>query len=159
MPLYIEETWVDAPGTKVTLEEGRAGIIQLKAHKDFSPSHTLDFMVYKTTLYEGCRLSSKVLPLVIQLWEQKENERLTDVYSFDDNGICLSHGYNRDKDGKIIVDEQHDIDISRLVEHGATISEMLCDYPGVPVPLTIHPTMADARHNSWGKSTCDYCNK
>ena len=151
MPLHLEQYWVDAPGTKVILEEGKAGIIQLRAHKDFSSSHTLDFMMYKTTLYDGCKLSSKVLPLVIQLWERKEGERLTDIYSFDDNAICLSHGFNRYKNGKIIVDEQHDTDISRLVEHGATIAEMLHDYPGVPFALTIHPTMGDVRYNSWGK--------
>jgi len=146
MPLQQSAQWVDPPGMRTTFQEGRAGFLQLDAHKEFSPDHTLHLGVFKTTFYEGCSVSSKLIPLVVGLWEKKGDERLKDFYSFDNNGVCLSHGYSRWEGGKTVVNEQHDTDISRLVEHGRVIGEMIGDYP-IPVPLVIHTTVIDLRNN------------
>ena len=142
--------WIDLPGMKTTFQEGKAGIQQLNASKQFSPNHTLNLAIYKVTLYEGCALSSKLLPLVIAMHERKEDESLSDFYSFDNNGICLSHGYSRYKDKKAVVEEQHDTDISRLIEHGKTIEEMIRDYP-LPTPILTHITVMDLTCNSLKK--------
>lgn len=84
------------------------------------------------------------------MWEKKEDEGLTDFYSFDNNGVCLSHGYSRTKNGQIVVNEEHDTDINRLVEHGEAIKEMIGDYP-IPVPLLTHRTVMGLRSNSLKK--------
>ncbi|MDO8528489.1 MAG: hypothetical protein Q7S06_01195 [Nanoarchaeota archaeon] len=144
--------WFDVPRTKVSFQEGRAGILQLDAHKEFSPNHTLDLLICKTTLYEGCTISSKLLPLVVAMWERKEDERLNDFYSFDNNGVCLSHGYSRIKNGKRVVNEQHDIDISRLVEYGEIIKELIRDYPFIS-QLAGDRTVMDLRENTLGQKT------
>jgi len=146
MPLRQYVEWVDAPGMKTTLKDGKAVIWQLDSHKDFSPNHTLDVLVCKTSLRGGCEFSSKLLPLVVAMWEKKEDERLNDFYSFDNNGVCLSHGYSRWKDGQCVVNEQHDTDVSRLVEYGEVIKEMFEGYP-IPVPLAGHTTVIDLMNN------------
>jgi len=146
MPLQQYAEWVDPPGTKTSFQEGKAGILQLKAHKQFSPEHTLDLLVCKTTLYEDCNISSKLLPLVVAMWERKGNERFNDFYSFDNNGVCLSHSYKRWKDRKLTADEEHDTDLSRLVEYGGVIKEMIGDYP-IPAHLAMHTTVIDLRNN------------
>lgn len=150
MPLKHQVEYIDAPGVRTNFKEGRAGIQQLSSVKRFSPKHELTLEIYKTTLYEGCELSSKLLPVVVGMWEAKEDEWLTDFYSFDNNGICLSHGYSRKKGDKRVVDEEHDTDISRLVEHGENIKEMIGDYP-IPIPLLTHPTVMDLRINNLRK--------
>ncbi|MBU3957625.1 MAG: hypothetical protein KKB25_00955 [Nanoarchaeota archaeon] len=150
MPLKINVEYTDAPGVRTNFKEGKAGILQLFSEKRFSSDHILNLDIYKTTLYEGCELSSKLLPLVVGIWEKKENEILTDFYSFDNNGICLSHGYSRKKGEKRIIDEEHDTDISRLIEHGEDIKEMIGDYP-IPVPLLTHPIVMDLRINNLRK--------
>ncbi len=147
MPLKYHVEYVDAPGVRTTFKEGRAGIQQLASVKRFSPTHELTLEIYKTTLYEGCSLSSKLLPLVVGMWEKKGDESLVDFYSFDNNGVCLSHGYSRKKGEKRTVDEEHDTNISRLIEHGENIKEMIGDYL-VPVPLLTHPTVMVLRSNS-----------
>ncbi|MBS3083284.1 hypothetical protein J4423_00600 [Candidatus Pacearchaeota archaeon] len=113
---YVQ--WVDAPGCKTSFKEGRAGIQQLTAEKVFSPDHSFNLLIAKTTLYEGCDLSSKLLPLVVAMRERKRGEGRNDFYSFDNHGICLSHGYSIAKDGKLVVDEAHDTDVGRLIERG-----------------------------------------
>lgn len=130
-----------------TLQEGEAKVIQLKSTKQFSPKHSLDLLILKTTIFRGCEFSSKLLPLVVRMIEDKSEEKLTDVYSFDNNGTCLSHGYSRYRDGKAVVDEQHDTDISRLIEHGKSIKEMIGEYYPIPTPLVIHTTFLDLREN------------
>ena len=147
MPLQQYAEWVDAPGTKTSFQEGRAGILRLDAHKEFSTEHTLDLVIAKTTLYENCNISSKLLPLVVAMWERKGDERLNDFYSFDNNGVCLSHGYSRMENGQRIVNEQHDTDISRLVEYGEVIKDLIGDYP-IPAQLTMHTTVIDLRQNT-----------
>ncbi len=147
MPLEQHTEWIDAPGTRVSFYEGRAGLLQLEAHKEFSPEHTLDLRICKTTLYDDCFISSKLLPLVVAMWEKKEIEGFSDFYSFDNNGVCLSHGYSRLKNRERVVDEQHDKDISRLIEYGAIIKELISDYP-LPVQLAIHTTIIDLRENT-----------
>lgn len=146
MPLKQHAEWVDAPGTKTSFQEYRTGILKLDAHKEFSPDHALDLLVCKTIIYEGCNISSKLLPLVVAMWEKKGDERLNDFYCFDNNGICLSHGYSRMKNGQRVVNEQHDTDISRLVEYGEVIKGLFGDYP-IPVQLAMHTTMIDLTNN------------
>ena len=150
MPLQQYAEWVDAPGAKTYFQEGRAGILRLDAHKEFSPDHTLDLVVAKTTLYEDCNISSKLLPLVVATWERKGDERLNDFYSFDNNGVCLSHGFSRMKNGQRVVNEQHDTDISRLVEYGEVIKDLIGDYP-IPAQLAMHTTVIDLRQNTLGQ--------
>ncbi|MBI4116835.1 hypothetical protein HY449_03770 [Candidatus Pacearchaeota archaeon] len=137
----------EAPGKKATLEEYDAGTINLDARTQFSPEHALYLGIYKVTLREPSQLSSKLFPLVVRLQEKKLGEHLFDVYSFDNNGICLSHGYSRYKCKEILVNEQHDLDVSRLVEHGRAIEDMISHF-SIPFQLTVHPTFCDLRSNS-----------
>jgi len=81
------------------------------------------------------------------MWERKGDERLNDFYSFDNNGVCLSHGYSRMKNGQRVVDEQHDTDISRLIEYGEVIKDLIGDYP-IPAQLAMHTTVIDLRQNT-----------
>ncbi|MBR9706225.1 hypothetical protein GOV14_04270 [Candidatus Pacearchaeota archaeon] len=150
MPLKQFVEWVNAPGSETIYQEGKAGILQLSAHKNFSLTHTLDLKICKTTFYEICNVSSKIFPLVVAMWEKKAEERLTDFYSFDNNGICLSHGYSRWENGSSVINEAHDTDIGRLVEHGEVIKELIYDYP-VPMQLGIHTTFIDLANNSLKK--------
>lgn len=148
MPVrYVYE---DAPGVKTIFEEGKAGILQLFSKKEFSEDHTLAIHIYKVTLYEGCNCSSKIFPLVVGLWEQEDDMRYTDFYSFDNNGVLLSHGFFSSEKGRRIIDEQHDLSLDRLVEHGETIKEMIGDYP-LAAQLAMHPTLSDLRGNLLNK--------
>ncbi|MEK6895317.1 MAG: hypothetical protein AABX48_02245 [Nanoarchaeota archaeon] len=146
MSLVTESRFVNALNTRTSYKEGNAKILQLRAEKEFSPDHRLVLAVYKTSLYEGCLLSSKLLPLVVAMWENKVKDRYNDFYSFDNNGVCLSHGYSWFENGKYTANEQHDNDISRLLKHGANIREMIENYP-VGVPLAIHTTVIDLMNN------------
>ena len=66
---------------------------------------------------------------MVTLREHIGDKKFNDFYSFDNNERCLSHGYSRWEGNKQTVDEKHDTDISRLLEHGATIKEMIGEYP------------------------------
>lgn len=142
MPLEHSSNWVDAPGCKTIFQEGKAGILQVRANKKFSPTHSFELLISQITLYESCLPSSKTLPVVIQTWEEIDNEKFIDIYSFDRNGICLSHGYSRYVGGKRTVDEEHDTDITRLIKNKGVIGELIRDYP-VDSRLLMNTTYLD----------------
>jgi len=144
MPLVTE--YIDAPGIKTTLKVGDAEIFQLTSKKEFSNNHTLEVDIYKTSLGKDCSLSSKLLPLVVAMWEENKENQLNDFYSFDNNGVLLSHGCKRWENKILTVDEKHDKNLRRLIQHGETIKEMIGDFP-LPFQLTIHPTILDLREN------------
>ncbi|MBS3082236.1 hypothetical protein J4416_04910 [Candidatus Pacearchaeota archaeon] len=150
MGLQRYARWVDAPGSTTIFKEGRAGILQLEAKRIFSPDHIFNLLIAKTMLYEGCDLSSKLLPLFVGMWDDKKNERRNDFYSFDNNGICLSHGYSITRNGERIVDEAHDTKVDRLVEYGRVIKELIGEYP-LPAQLSTHTTVNDLMNNSLRK--------
>lgn len=115
---------------EVMYREGEATIQQIHFDKIFSEGHSLYFQVLKTSLGHSCKdISSKTLPLVVKMIEQEGDKRFFDMYSIDNNGVCLSHGYSRYENGKAIVEEEHDTDISRLRKHGKTIREMMLKVP------------------------------
>ena len=142
----LSDSYTDPPGMKRVYQEGGAKIYQLKSQKQFNEEHSLTLLILKTSLNEGCEFSSKLLPLVVWLREDKRDEKFIDIYSFDNNQVCLSHGYSRYEDGKEIAEEKHDLDISRLKEHGETIKEMLKEYL-LPVPLGRDLTVANLKKN------------
>jgi len=146
MPLDHTIQWRDSPGCATRLEEGRAGIIQLSARKVYSSEHSLDLLFCKTTLYEGCFVSSKLLSLVVGMWERDGNKKFQDIYSFDNNGICLCHSYSRWENGEGVELEQHNTDVGRLIENGAVIQELIGEYP-MSNRLALHTTMIDLRNN------------
>ncbi len=124
-----------------------AEVQNFKARKVISPNHSLELLVAVTSLRGEGNVSSKLLPVIVGMWEDKkvqDNEnperyvpvKFTDFYSFDHNGILLSHGYSRIVDGKTTVDEAHDLSVSRLHENREYIREMLGKYP-LPLQLTI----------------------
>lgn len=144
--MSLEKTWVNPEGVKTDFVEGGAGLLQLSSRKEFSPDHILDLLICKTAIYEDCAISSRVLPLVVVMNEGIGTKKFFDAYSFDNKGVCLSHGYSRWEDGWKIVDEEHDTDVSRLKERGEDIRKMIEGYP-VPFPLATHRTVMDLRDN------------
>lgn len=146
MPLRHYTEWENPPGVDVNLREGEAKLWQLKAAKAYSDQHTLHLGIYKFSLISDCFESSKLFPLVVALRERDGQQRTNDFYSFDNNGILLSHGYSRWEGNRILVNEQHDLSLERLVEKGELIAEMIGYYP-VPMPLAIHTTVIDLKHN------------
>lgn len=146
MPLIQYAELVNHERVETLFYQGDAKLLQLVSKKFFSRDHILSLEIYKYQLFEGCRTSSKLFPLVVALWERDGQKRLNDFYSFDNNGILLSHGYSRWENEKPIVSEQHDLSLERLVEHGATISEMILEYP-IPAALAMHKTVIDLQHN------------
>ena len=137
MPIERTAKWVDPPNTRVNFKEGDAKILQFIIDQDISSEESFEFHAYKTSLREGCILSSKVLPLIMQMWETKGDKRFYDVYSFDNNGLCLSHGYSRYENGEKIADEEHDQDTKRLVEKTGLIHQLAGDFP-LPGIIQIH---------------------
>jgi len=154
-PEYI---WVDPPGMETKYNEIKAVVQQIESTKKISDDHELYLSIFKPSLRESTNISSKTIPLVIAMSEEKANELFTDFYSFDDNGLCLSHGYSRVKDGKLVVDGAHDTDISRLIEHGENIKEMIGDYP-IPLPLLTRTTVMDLRVNCLKQKQKNYNNQ
>ena len=146
MPLRQYAEWVNPKGVETNLYQGDAKLLQLVSKKVFSPEHTLDLGIYRHQFFEGCRPSSKLFPLIVALWETDGQKRLNDFYSFDNNGVLLSHGYSRWENGKSTMAEQHDLSLDRLVEHGSAIAEMVGEYP-IPAALAIHTTVIDLRNN------------
>ena len=132
--------------TRATLREGQAKLYQLKVSREISRDHSLDLLICKTSLYGGSLISSKLLPLVVAMWEEKGDERYHDFYSFDNNGVCLSHGYSRWKGDEKVVDEEHDTDIGRLIDNGRVIEEMMRRY-SLPAKLAMHTTVIDLKNN------------
>lgn len=132
---------------RTSFQEVKAEILQLSLHREFSSEHTLDIFICKTSLLEPSDLSSKLFPLVIAMWENKGGEELKDFYSFDNNGLCLSHGYSRRKNGLILVKEKHDTNISRLVEYGELIKGLIGEYQ-VPFYLSADTTFNSLRNNT-----------
>ncbi len=80
------------------------------------------------------------------MWEKDGNNSSTDFYSFDNNGLCLCHGYSRTRNGKRIVDKEQDTDIGKLIEYGEIIQEMIGEYP-IPQEFATIPAMIDLRRN------------
>jgi hypothetical protein len=133
-------------GFKIELREGRAGIVVLEAAKELYPDnpgqHKLFIGIYKTTLYGGCKVSSKIFPLVVTGRESRQKQFQGHIYSFDNNGILLSHGF-RSEEGE----EKHDFSLDWLVENGEAIKQMIADCP-MPIPFAIHTTVTDLRSNT-----------
>jgi len=162
-----------APPEGVTTEfkRGEAEILQLYSRKVFDPEHALDILILKTSLRRGNEFSSKLLPLVVRLTEEKPDEYNFDVYSFDTHGNCLahtgssvlrnrntkletelgseailrSHGYS--VRGDDWVREEFDTDVTRLVAYGETIKEMIGGYPVNPI-LGTHSTVIGLMYNT-----------
>lgn len=147
MPL--KSIWTNPPGTNVDYKEGDAKLLQFKIEQKLSANHNFLFRAYKISLKEGCAVSSKTLPLVIQMIEQQNGKKFIDIYSFDNHGGCLSHGYSRYENGKLIVNEEHDTDVSRLTEKSKLILELAKDYP-LPPPLGTHTTIIDLLEGFFG---------
>ena len=147
MPLIT--TYVDAPGIETDVKTGEAKIYQFTSKKEFSPDHTLNLAIYRTSLREGCELSSKLLPIVVAMWEQKGNYRLTDFYSFDHNAILLSHGYSRwnGDEKRWDAHEEHDTSLDRLIEHGESIREMIGEY-SIDATLAMTNVVIDLREGT-----------
>ncbi len=141
-----ESKYIEPKGVKNTDSIGKAKIFQFRSKKKFSLEHTLTLGINKISLGEDCMGSSKIYPVVVQMWETKGDEKFFDIYSFDHKANCLAHSYNRMKAGKIIVHEAHDNDISRLVEHGETIMELIGDCPMYGC-LLADSTVIDLRNN------------
>lgn len=111
-------------------EESGATIQQVRMRKVFSENHELFVQVLKTSLGPSCEhISSKTLPLIVRMIERDGEKRFFDMYSIDNNGVCLSHGYSRYENGKASTEEEHDTDTSRLKKHGKTIKEMILKVP------------------------------
>jgi len=146
MPLLKYAQWQNPPGVETTFVEGDTKLLQLRSRRVYSPDHSLYLGVYKTHLIGDCNESSKIFPLVVALREIDGQDRFLDFYSFDNNGILLSHGFSRVKAGQRIVNEQHDLSLERLIEKGPEISEMIGEYP-LPAPLAVHTTVIDLRNN------------
>lgn len=109
-------------------EESGATIQQVRMRKVFSENHELFVQVLKTSLgYPSKYISSKTLPLVVMMIERNSTKKFFDIYSIDNNGVCLSHGYSRYENGKVVVEEEHDTDFSGLKKHGRTIRDMLLE--------------------------------
>lgn len=109
-------------------EEGEATIQQVRMRRIFSEKHDLYVQILKTSLGPSCEhISSKTLPLVVRMIEKDGEKRFFDIYSIDNNGVCLSHGYSRYENGKVVVEEEHDTDFSGLKKHGRTIRDMLLE--------------------------------
>jgi hypothetical protein len=142
MPMF--GMYVNAPGVKTEYREGDSRVLQLQSKKELGDSHYLWFGIYKVSLRQGCELSSKILPLVVQMNEHDgvRKDRWNDIYSFDNNGVLLSHGFSRMENGVWVADEQHDLDVSRLILHKDNIRQMIGDYP-TPIPLITHTTVID----------------
>ncbi len=118
------EAVVDKSLKTVYAEQRHAILRSFSFTKTFSPNHSLQADIYG--IYNvGELASTKLFPIIIAMWETRDDEYLTDFYSFDHKGICLSHGYSRVKNGKPAVSEQHDTDTSRLVEHKKTFREAI----------------------------------
>jgi len=147
MPL--DGIWTNPPGANVDYKEGNAKLLQFRIEQKLSTNHNFFFRAYKVSLKEGCEVSSKTLPLVIQMIEQQNDKKFVDIYSFDNHGACLSHGYTRYENGKLIVNEEHDTDVSRLVEKSKLISELARGYP-IPFPLGTHSTIIDLLEGFFG---------
>lgn len=146
MPLQEYKIWENPPGVETIWKKGFAEILQLKSHKDFSEDHYLKLEIYKTKLSPDCGACLLLFPLIVGMWEKDGNNSSTDFYSFDRNGLCLSHGYSRTKDGERIVNEEHDTDISKLIEYGEIIQEMIGEYP-TPAELGTHNVVIDLMKN------------
>jgi hypothetical protein len=145
MPLQQNSKWVNESGCHTSYREGETGILELQANKIFSQGHGLRLHISKITSHrEG--ISSKLLPLIVAMWEKKGDSQFNDFYSFDSHGDCLSHGYSRSEMGKAIVDEEHDRDVARLIEHGKTIQELIGDYP-TEGRFETNPTVIDLKEN------------
>ena len=126
-------------------EENKAGILQLSAEKKFE-SYSLRLGLYRTHLYPGATLSHKILPVVVTLMEKKGHSRSSHIYSFDHNGILLSHGYSVYENDECIVDEAHDMSLDKLIEHGKEIEEMAGNVV-VPVSFLMSKVIADIIYN------------
>lgn len=132
--------------SQVSYSQSDARILQVRAHHDFSSGHTLDLVIAKTSPGVDTYLSPKLFPLVVAMWETTPDLRRKDFYSFDNGGICLSHGYSETNGNQIIFDEEHDLDVGRLIEHGKVISQLIGNY-NIPMPLLTHTTVMDLRAN------------
>ena len=146
MPIGQNGEWINPLGVETNLYEGDSKLLQLVSRKVFSPKHTLDLGIYRHQFFKGCNPSSKLFPLIMALWETDDKKRFNDFYSFDNNGVLLSHGYSRWENGKPSVVEQHDFSLDRLLEHGSVITEMIGEYP-IPAALASHTTIIDLRNN------------
>ena len=145
-------TYIDPPGVETEVGEGKAGVISLDATRKISRDHTLRLGIYRTTLYNGCLVSSKLLPLVVAMWERNNRIRTVwnDFYSFDHNGVLLSHGYSMWREGQKTVNEKHDLSLERLMGNGEHIQYMIGEVP-LPAQLAMHFTVTDLRQNTLGK--------
>lgn len=121
------------------IEQPDVKLMILRIRKEYHPKHILKADIYQLA-NTGRHTSSKLFPLVIAMWEEKDSGYLTDFYSFDNNGVCLSHGYSRVKNDKVIVDEEHDTDISRLLEHKETFKEAI-KHTSIPPRLSTATTV------------------
>jgi hypothetical protein len=138
-------------GGEAVSEIGDAEIQQMLAAKTFWEKGSFSLGIYMVSLKPNCsHLSSKVFPVIVKMDERKGEELLTDIYSFDHNGVLLSHGYSTSRKGEMVVDEEHDLSLERLVQNGKIIQEMIRNLP-LPFPLTSTPIMGALRNNSFGR--------
>ncbi|MBR9676597.1 hypothetical protein GOV04_00455 [Candidatus Woesearchaeota archaeon] len=132
---------------EVQVNQSDASLFQIYANHQFSPNHSLMFNIIRTSLKpNSSNISSKVLPVIVHMIEEKGNDKYIDIYTFDHKGTLLNHGYSEYKDGQCVVDEEHDLSIDRLVEQGEAISDIL-KLLGLPVGLGSCMPVLDLREN------------
>jgi hypothetical protein len=145
--MAIRMEYDDSPGVETEYKENSSKIQQIRSEKQISPDHFFKIHLYATELRDKRDLDSKFFPLIVATWEKKGDKRLEDIYSFDNNGVCLSHGYSRYEGERKLVDEKHDNSLRRLRENGELIKDMIGGYP-IPFPMCFHTTVISLRENS-----------